>query len=290
MRLVSWWPASREATASGWTPEEEAARSRLRLIVGMFTGLLWVDNLTEHYRGAFQLRPMWVPVLLNPVVAVAGLASARSPHALWRRAFLVLSVTQIVVALVGFGYHQRGILRRVGTGWRMYVFHAWYGPPIFAPLQYLGFGVLGLLATLPQRTLDPLLGVLSLPRLLRLFVAVNAPPLWGEIAYLHWRGSFQDPFQWLPVVSIPAVGAASTVAAVTDGEAARRAYLMLAWWTMILGVLGTGFHLIGLSRRYGGYSPKALLFNWLSGPPVPAPLQLIGLGLIALAGEGVKRQ
>jgi hypothetical protein len=276
-------------TRHGWTADEAAIRRRLRLLVGVFTGLLWVDNLTEHYRGAFKVRVMWVPIIFNPVAAVAGVAAALSPRARWRRAFLALSAVQALVALVGFASHQRGIMRRVGSGWRTYVFHAWYGPPVFAPLQYLGFSLLGLLATLPHHTVAPLLRVLSLPRLLRLFVAVNVPPLWGEIAYLHWRGSFQDPAQWLPVATIPAAGIASVAATVSDGPMARRAHCGFAWWILVLGVLGTGFHLVGLGRRYGGYSPKALFFNWLSGPPVPAPLQLIGLGLAALIGERARR-
>lgn len=97
---------------------------QLRLLVGLFTGLLWIDNLTEHYRGAFKVRVMWVPVLVNPVVAAVGIASACSPGTIWRHAFLVLSTTQAAIALIGFGYHQRGILRRVGSGWRIYIFHA----------------------------------------------------------------------------------------------------------------------------------------------------------------------
>jgi hypothetical protein len=27
------------------------------------------------------------------------------------------------------------------------------------------------------------------------------------------------------------------------------------------------------------------LFNWLNGPPAPAPLQMVGLGLAGLAAE-----
>jgi hypothetical protein len=288
--LTRWHTNQHGRVADDWTTEEVTVRRQLRLLVGVFTGLLWVDNVSEHYRGNFKVKAMWVPVLVNPAVAVVGVASAFSSRAHWRRTFLVLSAAQTAIALIGFGYHQRGILRRVGSGWRMYIFHAWYGPPAFAPLQYLGFSVLGLLATLPHRALAPLLSSASLPRLLRLFVAVNVPPLWAEITYLHWRGSFQDPFQWLPVGTLPAVGVASAAAAATDGEIVRRAHLGLAWWTMALGVLGISFHLIGLGRRHSGYRRKALLFNWLSGPPVPAPLQLIGLGLVALAGDGVRRR
>jgi hypothetical protein len=280
---------NRRTTKAGWSRDEKEVRRRLRLLVGVFTGLLWIDNFTEHYRGAFKVKLMWVPILINPIVTGVGIVSAFRDQALWRRCFLWLSMLQAIIALVGFGYHQRGILQRAGTGWRMYVFNAWYGPPALAPLQYLGFGVLGLLATLPRSALAPLLNMLSLKRLMRLFVAANVPPLWGEIAYLHWRGSFQDPFQWLPVVSIPMVGAAGGAAAVSEGKQISRLYRWLSWWMVTLGVAGTIFHLIGLGRRHEGFNPKALLFNWLSGPPVPAPLQLIGLGLAALAGERVRR-
>lgn len=72
-------------------------RRRLRLIVGIFTALLWVDNVTEHYRGGFEKKLMWVPVVANPVVAATAIASAVSPRPLWRRGFAALSAAQAVV-------------------------------------------------------------------------------------------------------------------------------------------------------------------------------------------------
>lgn len=265
-------------------------RRRLRLIVAIFTGLIWVDNLTEHYRGDFRRRLMWVPVVANPAVAGVALASALSRRSRWRQLFLAASVAQVVVSLVGFVEHQRGIERQPGKGWQAYLYNAWYGPPVAAPLQYLGFGILGLIATLPRRALAPLLSAMSLRRLLRLYTAVNVPPLWGEIAYLHARGSFQDPFQWLPVVVLPAAGTASAVAAAADGEATTTAHRVGARAVVGLGVVGTVFHVVGLARRFHGLDRRSLLFNWLSGPPVPAPLQLIGLGLAALVGEGATKR
>lgn len=35
-------------------------------------------------------------------------------------------------------------------------------------------------------------------RLIRAFVAVNIPPLWAEIGYLHARGSFQTHHSGCP--------------------------------------------------------------------------------------------
>jgi hypothetical protein len=277
-------PSQRQRRAS-WTRHEHGVRHRLRLIVGVFTALLWIDNVTEHYRGSFRRRLMWVPVVANPAVAVVALASAWSPSALWRRLFLTASATQVAVALVGFVEHHRGIDSRPGSGARGYVYNSWYGPPVFAPLQYLGFGVLGLLATVPHSAVGPLLRRLSLRRLLRLFTAVNVPPLWAEIAYFHARGTYQDPFQWLPVAALPVAGAASAVAAARDTDSTTRAHRAASASVLGLGVAGTTFHVIGLARRYHGLDRRARLFNWLSGPPVPAPLQLIGLGLAALAAE-----
>lgn len=260
-------------------------RHRLRLIVGAFTALLWIDNVTEHYRGGFRRPLMWLPVVANPLVAAVALASAWSPRAIWRRLFLVASATQVVVAAVGFVEHHRGIQRRPGSGVRSYVYNSWYGPPVFAPLQYLGFGVLGVLATIPRSAVAPLLRRLSIRRVLRLFAAANVPPLWAEIAYFHARGTYQDPFQWLPVAVLPVAGAASAVAAVRDSEGAGRAHRAASASVACLGMVGTAFHMVGLARRYHGLDRRSILFNWLSGPPVPAPIQLIGLGLSALAAE-----
>lgn len=267
----------------GQRATDERLRRKLRLLIGIFTALLWTDNLSEHYRGAFRVRAMWIPIVLTPAAAGAALLSVLSARPTIRHLFSVLSFAQGTVALVGFALHQQRILRRPGQGWRMYVFNAWYGPPALAPLQYLGFALLGLVASLPSSLLGPLLKFLPLARLLPLYVAVNIPPLWMEIAYLHWRASFQDRLQWLPLAALPAVAAASAASALSDGQRAASAHRAGATSLIVLGFLGTVFHLVGLGRRYRGYSRKALLFNWLSGPPVPAPLQVVGLGLIARA-------
>ncbi len=277
-------------TRHTWSAEEETVRRRLRLLVGVFTGLIWVDNLTEHYRGGFRRRLMWVPVVANPAVAAVAVASALSRRPQWRRLFLAASGAQVVISVVGFVEHQRGIKRQPGRGRHAYLYNAWYGPPVAAPLQYLGFGILGLVATLPHRALAPLLRVLTLRRLLRLYTALNVPPTWGEIAYLHARGSFQDPFQWLPVVALPAAGAASAAAVANDEGPAATAHRAGARAVVGLGMVGTVFHMVGLDRRYHGLDRRSLVFNWLSGPPVPAPLQLIGLGLAALVAEGERRR
>ncbi len=58
--------ASVERKVQRWQPKEAAARRALRLLVGVFTGLLWIDNLTEHYRGAFRFKAMWTRLYSIP--------------------------------------------------------------------------------------------------------------------------------------------------------------------------------------------------------------------------------
>jgi hypothetical protein len=269
-----------------WSPALRRLRRDLAVITAASTALLWVDNLSEHYRGGFRRKLMYVPIVANPIVAAAGAAVAASGGRRGGRSFGLLSAAQTAVAVVGFVEHSRGILDKPGDNSpRQVLFNAWYGPPAAAPLQYLGLGVMGLMATVPQSAAAPVLARMPVDRLMRAFTALNIPPLWGEIGYLHARGAFQNPAQWLPVVTLPVAGAVSVAAALSDSSTARTAAKAASGWTALLGAAGTGFHLYGLHRRYGGYSRGSFLFNWLNGPPAPAPLQMIGLGLAGLAAE-----
>ncbi len=279
---------SRRAAASsdGWSPPMRRLRTDLAAITTASTALLWVDNLSEHYRGGFQRKLMYVPILANPVVAAAGALTAVSGGRRGTGLFGLLSAAQTAIAVAGFVEHQRGILKKPGDNQpRQLLFNAWYGPPVAAPLQYLGLGLMGVMATVPPSVAAPVLARIPVDRLMRAFTALNIPPLWAEIGYLHARGSFQNPAQWLPVVTLPLAGGASVLAATSDSRTARTAAQAASGWTALLGAAGTGFHLYGLHRRYGGYGRGSFLFNWLNGPPAPAPLQMIGLGLAGLAAE-----
>ena len=125
---------------------------------------------------------------------------------------------------------------------------------------------------------------MGLARLLRMGVIGAIPPLWAEIAVLHFRGSFHSRFMWIPVISLPLVfagGAVSTL--VPDERLSRRILHPLAWLMTIVGAGGTFFHLRGVGRQMGGF------YNWkynvLTGPPFPAPPQVALLGLVAIAAS-----
>jgi hypothetical protein len=271
---------------AGWSPSLRRLRKQIAAITAASTALLWVDNLSEHYRGGFRRGLMYVPIVANPVVAAAGAVVAVTSGRRGRKAFGALSAAQTAIAVVGFVEHQRAILDEPGDNEpRQVLFNAWYGPPVAAPLQYLGLGVMGIMATVPHTAARPLLERVPVNRVMRAFTALNIPPLWGEIGYLHARGSFQNPAQWLPVVTLPIAGVVAGIAATSDRPVAGTAAKSASAWTALLGMAGTGFHLYGLHRRYGGFRRGSFLFNWLNGPPAPAPLQMVGLGLAGLAAE-----
>ncbi|WP_028279296.1 hypothetical protein, partial [Arthrobacter sp. H5] len=205
-----------------WPAELQRLRNRMAMVTAASTALLWLDNLSEHYQGGFRRRLMYVPITVGPLVAAAGLVTAISGGRRGGRTFAALSAAQVAIALVGFIEHQRGILKKPGAKEpRGFLFHAWYGPPVAAPLQYLGLGLMGLMSTVAHPAAAPLLARVPANQLMRAFTAVNIPPLWGEIGYLHARGAFQNPAQWIPVISLPVAGAVSAVAAASDSDRAR---------------------------------------------------------------------
>jgi hypothetical protein len=105
-------PIATAAGGSDWPPALRRLRRQLAGITAASTALLWLDNLSEHYRGGFQRKLMYVPIVVNPVVAAAGAVTTATAGERGRRVFEVLSAAQTVVAAVGFVEHQRGILKR----------------------------------------------------------------------------------------------------------------------------------------------------------------------------------
>jgi hypothetical protein len=103
----------------------------------------------SHYRSGFRYKAQWTPVLLAPLLMVAGLRAARRARTAqtWLPALSVLAVAD---GAVGVGYHARGVLQRPG-GLALPLYNVAYGPPLFAPLLFAAAGLLGLLASLLRR-------------------------------------------------------------------------------------------------------------------------------------------
>ncbi|MEJ7803933.1 MAG: hypothetical protein WKH68_11280, partial [Candidatus Limnocylindria bacterium] len=122
---------------------------------------------------------------------------------------------------------------------------------------------------------------LGLARLIRLGVLSAIPPAWFEIAVLHLRGSFQSRPMWTPLVALPIVALGGAITGLDRDEARSRArFRPLAWLLLLVGAIGTLFHVRGVGRQMGGFDNWR--FNMETGPPFPAPAQLALFGAVGL--------
>jgi hypothetical protein len=271
------------------------------LIAGFSSFLSGFEVAVEHFRAGYSVRAMYTPVLVSPLLLVAGAWAAISRPAA-RVALPIASAVTVIDGLVGFYYHVRNIHRRPG-GWRIPITNVVMGAPLFAPLLFALSGYLGLIASLLRREgaiprrdrVAP--GILSdvLPppldeegrRLehdiregkfqqhLAAAAAVTAFLSGVESLYSHYQDDFSHPVEWTPVVVTPLVVLAGTllplasIAAIADGG------------------LGFYYHLREIVRRPGGR--RMALYNTLYGPPLFAPLLFAASGFMGLVASLLRR-
>jgi hypothetical protein len=243
------------------------------------------DSAVEHYRGAFENRAMFAPLV------TAALSLAVSGHGVADRGPAAHRVRDTVYALagltglIGTGFHMYNVGKRPGGfSWN----NLFYSAPLGAPFALVLCGLLGFTA---ERVRDQAKNtrprVFGLPAG-RVLAGLTSAGLLGtvaEAALLHFRGAYQDPAMFLPITVPPVAAGLLADAAVAPGGQHRR---LTRWWlrlTAALGFAGMGFHVFGVARNMGGWR------NWsqnvLNGPPIPAPPSFTGLALAGLAALGL---
>jgi hypothetical protein len=115
-------------------------------------------------------------------------------------------------------------------------------------------------------------------RMLSAATAASTVPLTFEIYLEHYKGSFGDKWEWVPIALAPAV-VASGAAGVVSERAARTWLPLTAGLYGACGVLGTVLHARGVHRKPGGFGEPT--YNLVMGPPLLAPGSL---GLIGAMG------
>jgi hypothetical protein len=265
-----------EATSHSSAPSDataERAARHLNTAAAILAASVLTDSAAEHYRAGFHNGVMFIA----PVVAAAVLATS-TKHALTQsrpghiRTAVLGAAT--ITGLVGFGFHLANISRRTG-GWHST--NVFFGAPIAAPL---GVTTAGLLAIAGDRlSLRPTTP--RLPVLVGAFAGLGLIGTAAEAGALHFRGAFQNPFMYAPVVAPPAAAAALAVAMVTRCSRMHGAARALLRLTSAIGMLGVGFHTWGVHRRMLGW--RNWRQNLFAGPPLPAPPAFSGLALAALA-------
>jgi hypothetical protein len=128
--------------------------------------------------------------------------------------------------------------------------------------------------------IDDALRKAGLARLLRLLITLSIPPLWFEIAVLHYRGSFQSRYMVIPVASLPPAFLGGIISNLTaDDHRSRLVMRPVALELATLGIAGTFFHLRGVQRQMGGF--ENWQYNVMTGPPFPAPPHVAIAGILA---------
>ena len=288
----------------------------LSLIAAASSLLAGLEVTYEHYRGSYGQQVMYTPVLISPVLAIAGVWGAFSRRAA-RTVLPIVSLITMLDGVVGFYFHVRGIARKPG-GWRIPVFNVIMGPPVFAPLLFAISGFLGFIASLLRREDDPrhttLPGIprplpawLSwLPRqitkegivieqevregrfqrILGVATAVSAFFSGIEALYSHYKNNFSYRVQWTPILLTPALMIAG-IGAVWSRTIARTLLPIVSVLALLDGGIGFLYHVRGVARRPGGL--KKPFYNLVYGPPIFAPLLFAASGFLGVLASLLRR-
>lgn len=124
----------------------ERSLAGLTAVGALVTGF---EIYLEHDRASFGNGMMWWPVVLTPIVSLAGIGGVFSTR-LAKTALPIVSALLVANAAQGTYLHVRGILQRPG-GWREARYNAEMGPPLFAPALAGLVGGMGLLAAILRR-------------------------------------------------------------------------------------------------------------------------------------------
>jgi hypothetical protein len=262
------------------TPPTTAGR-QLNRAAALLAFAVLADSAVEHYRGSFQNRAMYAPLVTASVTLAASLFGSADERA--RRHPLRDGIYAVAAAtgLAGLGFHAYNILKRPGgVSW----VNLFYAAPIGAPVALTLAGVLGRGA---EQVRDAPSGraatILGMPAG-RLLAGVTACGLAGtvaEAALLHFRGAYHNPAMLLPVSIPPITAALLGATAIQPTRWLARVTRQSLRLTAFLGFAGVGFHAFGVSRNMGGWH------NWsqnvLNGPPLPAPPSFTGLAFAGFA-------
>lgn len=234
------------------------------------------DSGVEHYGGCYFNPLMYAaPAISAVVLGESAAAAAGKPSAPPARA-AVFSLAALTGA-VGLGFHAYNIVKREGSlSWH----NLFYGAPLGAPGAVFMAGVFGLSGEVLSGSKQKPKSEFAGPLLAGITVLGIAATI-AEASLLHFRGAFQDPFQYVPVF-VPAACAGTLCLAAADPSEKTLLAASAAMKVMgVTGIAGTAFHAYGIHRNMGGWG------NWsqmiLQGPPLPAPLGFTGLAAAGLA-------
>jgi hypothetical protein len=113
------------------------------LLVALAFLVIGLQVLLFHWRAGFRRLTMYGPVLLAPVLVLAGVVGALQRDGFVGWAALAVFALGILDGIVGIGEHLRGIARRIG-GFSLR--NLMSGPPPLLPVAFTALALTGALA------------------------------------------------------------------------------------------------------------------------------------------------
>ena len=250
------------------------------LIAAFLSLLVVAEAWLGHYRSGFPLRAQYAPLASGCVLALASVAAVVAPRAEGARAALAVAAwIAIVSGLVGVGYHHwYGIVEKAG-GYRWLLHYLMYGAPKLAPLALAAAGVLTLVVAAGLAG-EATLGGVALRRVLYGVVAVALIGAILQAGILHYRGAFNTPVMYGPLLVPPLAVFGVGWLAIAPGAGIAGVTRVLLWLTVLTSFVGLGMHLRGLDRQMGGLWLWRM--NLLQGPPPLAPATFASFAAIGL--------
>lgn len=259
----------------------QSSKKQLYRAGAVLAASVLADSTMEHYRGCYFRPEMYLAPAVSTLALAESFSRALKQGASNGKIGKGVFWSAVLTGIAGTGFHLYNVGKREGSfNW----VNLFYGAPLGAPAALTLSGLSGLAASQLEKDWEE-----KSPKLLgrpagKVLSGLSAMGMMGTVLeawLLHFRGAFQDPFQYVPL-AVPPLSTAALIAATLRPS---KALLKLASATLkatgLIGVAGLGFHIYGIHRNMGG------LYNWsqmvLQGPPLPAPLGFTGLAFSSLS-------
>ncbi|MDR5884180.1 hypothetical protein [Caballeronia sp. LZ032] len=268
----------RPATCSTKQTHIDTARTFNRSSALLALSVL-ADSAMEHYRGSFDNPAMYTPLIVSVASLIAGMHGGRDVEPERHPVRNSVYVSAALAGVAGTGFHLYNITKRPG---RLSWHNFFYAAPVGAPMALLLSGALGAVAERlrDEPAHEPRLFGMPAGQALALLTSAGIIGTVGEVALLHFRGAFQNPAMYAPVV-VPPVAAALLLQTALGAPQPRWFTRLWLRMTTALGFIGVGFHARGIARNRGGWRNWSQ--NLFNGPPLPAPPSFSALALAGLA-------
>ena len=160
------------------------------------------DSTVEHYRGLFRNPAMFTPLLSATLSLLAGLHGGRDRASRSHPVRRGIYGFATVAGIAGTGFHLYNVTKRAG-GWSWN--NLFYAAPLGAPTALLLSGGLGAIAERlrDEPASEPRLLGMPAGKALALVVSAGLLGTVGEMGLLHFRGAFQHPAMYAPVILPP---------------------------------------------------------------------------------------